>query len=67
MYKILNYLFGWDYIFWRNSCDQGVARVRKAPDDKVYYYRYRITSLIDVIERSSEVIWLTCKSDKYFN
>jgi hypothetical protein len=66
MYKILNFLFGWDYIYWSNSCDQGIARVFISKDKRVCYFRYKGTSLIDVITRKEQVIWLTCKPERFF-
>ena len=66
MYKLYKYLFGWDYIHWSNSADQGVARVHKTLDGTVWYWRYRITSIVDEIKSPNEVIWLTCSSSKYF-
>lgn len=65
IYKILNKLFGWDYIYWQNTCAQGIARVYKSPDGIVYYYRYKTTKLIDKITNQKQVIWLTCKPEKY--
>lgn len=35
MYKLLNYLFGWDYIAWDNTVARGVARVFTTPDGDV--------------------------------
>ena len=67
MYKLWNYIFGWDYIYWSNFCSQGIKRVRITPDGELYYYRYSTLGLIDKIESADQVIWLTCKSDKYFN
>lgn len=29
MYRLLNWMFGWDYILWRNSCDGGISRIRQ--------------------------------------
>lgn len=65
MYKIFNWLFGWDYIYWKNSCDQGITRVRKMPDGTVWFYRYRNINYIDVINDPDEVLWLTCLPGKY--
>lgn len=65
IYKILNKLFGWDYIYWENCADQGTARVYKSPDGIIYYYRYKSTGLIDKITSQKDVIWLTCKAEKY--
>lgn len=41
IYTLLNFLFGWDYIHWVHSIDQGVARVFKAKDGRVVYFRYK--------------------------
>ena len=65
LYKLLHHLFGWDYIYWQNSCDQGIARVHRSSCGKVFYYRYKCIRIIDVIDQPSEVIWLTCKPSKY--
>jgi len=52
MYKILNFLFGWDYILWQNSADVGIARVYKIDlnSNKVFYWRYRLTNVLDEIQ-----------------
>lgn len=67
MYRLLNFLFGWDYIYWKNSVDQGIARVHIAGDGTVYYHRYKIVNfkVIDKIKSKDQVMWLTCKGDKY--
>jgi len=67
MYKLKHYLFGWDYIVWRNSCDGGIARVHKTKDGTVWYWRYKITHLIDRITDPKDVIWLTCHPKDYFS
>lgn len=68
MWRIFNWLFGWDYVYWQNSCDQGIARVRTSKNGDVYIYRYKMTGLIDKIHSPSSVsIWLTCSPDKYLN
>ena len=67
MYKLLNLLFGGDYIYWENSADSGIARVHKSNDNKIWYYRYWLTTVIDVIESPDKVIWLTCDPSKYFD
>lgn len=66
MWRILNFLFGYDYIAWGNSCDNGIARVRVNEDGIVYYFRHKFTGVINKIDRPCNVFWLTCKSDKYF-
>lgn len=71
-YKILNKLFGWDYISWSNTADNGIARVHKDYEGNAYFFRYKITKLIDYIEdysnnRARRIIWLTCSPEKYIN
>lgn len=63
---ILNKLFGWDYIVWRNSCDGGIARVRLDHNNRVWYWRYKSTRVRDIIQKPSEVLWITCSPQKYF-
>lgn len=65
MYKLLNFLFGWDYVYWSNMVDEGIARVHVAGDGTVYYYRYKSITIIDKITNKNQVIWLTCTEDKY--
>lgn len=65
MYKLLNKIFGWDYIYWANTADSGVSRVYKNADGVAYYYRYRSIALIDIIYSKTQVIFLTCSSSKY--
>lgn len=66
IYQLLNYIFGWDYIAWSNSADNGVARVQKIGKGQPWYFRYKITGVVDVIKEPNQVVWLTCESDKYF-
>jgi len=63
IYKILNKLFGWDYVLWENTCSKGVSRVRNDGDGVTYYVS--IVYGLSIIKRSYEVIWLTCPSSKY--
>ena len=65
MYKLWNFLFGWDYIHWSNRSGDGIARVSKTPDGKAYYFRSRIGIIIDVIRKKDQVLWLTCLPEKY--
>lgn len=66
-YKLLNYLFGYDYIQWHNSADSGIARVQKDGNGVVLYFRYKSTKVVDRINNPKEVIWLTCSPDKFFS
>ena len=66
IYKLLNKLFGWDYIGWSNSVDDGVARVHVDGMRRVWYWRYKGTKVADIIVDPAKVIWLTCSPNKYF-
>ena len=66
IYKLLNKLFGWDYIQWKNSDSQGVARVHVDGMRRVWYWRYKGTKVVDIIVDPTKVIWLTCSPKKYF-
>ena len=65
MHKLLNYLFGWDYIYWSNSASQGIARVFITHDGRCCYFRYKNIKVIDEIKSPSQVYWLTCAPEKY--
>lgn len=65
MYKILNWLFGWDYIAWENTADSGIARVFNDKTGRTFYFRYRCTQVIDEIRKPTQVVWLTCSPAKY--
>ena len=67
VWKILHKLFGWDYIYWDGSCDQGVARIHIDGEGNLYYWRYKSIRVLDKIERSEQVTWLTCHPGKYFH
>ena len=67
MYKVLNWLFGWDYIQWKNFADTGISRVFIDGGGRVVYWRYRVIQVMDKIGDPKEVFWLTCKPEKYFN
>lgn len=65
MWKLLNSLIGWDYVQWRNSADQGVARVRTDGMGRAWYWRYKNIKFADEITKPEQVIWLTCDPAKY--
>jgi len=66
MYKILNKLFGWDYILWQNCASQGIARIHVSPEGKIWYWRYKNIKVADIILHPRDVkLWLTCHPDKY--
>lgn len=66
MYKLLHWLFGWEYIHWHNTASEGISRVFALPDGKIAYWRYRNMPILDIIEKPNQVAWLTCSSKKYF-
>jgi len=65
MWRLLHFLFGWDYIHWHNSADQGIARVHVAADGTVFYWRYHGCCVLDKIEHTDDVVWLTCQPEAY--
>ena len=65
MYRLYNYLFGWDYITWTNSADEGISRVRSDKNGNVYYWRYSVTSVADPVVSAKNHLWLTCEPSKY--
>lgn len=68
MYKIFHYLFGWDYIHWKDSLgNQGVSRVYKNPEGVPFYWQYKMISCLEKIEIPSQVTWLTCHPSKYMD
>jgi hypothetical protein len=70
-YKILHKLFGWDYIEWRRKYSHGISRVHKSKTGHVFYIaesswcKYVLEKV--EIYYPDDVIWLTCKPDKYLN
>jgi hypothetical protein len=72
MYKIWNYLFGWDYILWKNCLYSGVSRLRLLPNGDAYFLTYGDTVLLNNIttgKGNGEVVteWLTCDKSKYIS
>jgi hypothetical protein len=65
MYKLKNFLFGWDYIQFKGHFTQGIRRVNKLPDGRVVYWRYRETHVLDEITKADQVFWLTCPPSKF--
>ena len=66
IYKLLNKLFGWDYIQWENSADARIARVHVDGMGRVWYWQYKSIKAVEIIVDPTKVIWLTCSPDKYF-
>ena len=61
----MNLVFGYDYVAWRNCADQGIARVWRDGMGRACYWRYFPIKVCDIINKPSEVIWLTCEPQKY--
>lgn len=62
-YKILNKLFGWDYITI-SGWNSGFCRIYKSPDGVPYvtYPPYKAEKLLE----TDKIIFITCRKEKYF-
>lgn len=67
MYKLLHSVLGHDYVAWSNGADQGIARVWTDGMGRACYWRYRSIKVCDIINKPSDVIWLTCEPQKYMD
>ena len=67
MYKLLRALFGWDYISWKNTADCGISRVYLSGNDMAFYWRYKSLHFAIIINEPEDVLWLTCKPEKYLH
>ena len=65
MWRLLHYLFGWDYIAWKEIGSEGISRVHHGHNGKPWYFRFTTLDVVDEIEDPNQVVWLTCSSDKY--
>lgn len=68
MYKILNKLFGWDYIFWASETPegfryQGITKIITLPDGSSHFWVKGFLCKID--NKEFQIKFLTCKPDKY--
>lgn len=69
MYKLLHWLFGWDYIYYKfyfsGYYKFFLGRVRVSKTGQVYTKKH---GRIYHIERDAieEHLWLTCHPDKYY-
>ena len=69
-YKILNYLFGWDYILWQDCLYKGVSKIRQLPNGDYYFLKYGSINCFTRIPKENKetnkvIAWLTCNKDKY--
>ena len=63
LYKILNYLFGWDYIYFKNCAAQGVKKIHTDAYGNPYYI-WAVNSRVHITHKK-QVMWLTCEAEKY--
>lgn len=68
MYKILNKLFGWDYIFWATETPEGfsykgIAKIITLPDGSSHFWVNNY--LCKINNKDLQIKFLTCKPDKY--
>lgn len=67
MWRLWNKLFGWDYVYWSHRGHCIISRVKFSGNGKPYFKAYRCGFLHLIDEDSyNELIWLTCKPEKYF-
>jgi hypothetical protein len=68
MYKILNKLFGWDYVFYSyyGYINRGIARIHTYPDGSVCFFD-SFGRMIKLPSDSYSIQFLTCKPEKYIN
>jgi hypothetical protein len=61
---VLNKVLGWDYIYWKNTCANGIERVKVNPSGEIYYMQYG--KHLHKINKPDDVVWMTCHKEKYF-
>ncbi len=69
IYKFLHFWFGWDYIYWTDTVDQGIARVHVNEDGQPYYWRYKNITVMGRITKerieSGSLVFLTGSYEDY--
>ena len=67
MYKILNKLFGWDYVFWGHIAagTHGISRILKLPDGNYYICRHGYAYDDLNTQYELRLTYLTCDPSKY--
>jgi hypothetical protein len=67
MYKILNKLFGWDYVYYEDRhFSPGIARIHTYPDGSVCFFD-TWQRIIKLPSQEYYIQFLTCKPEKYIN
>lgn len=67
MYKVLHFIFGWDYIVWRSLGSNGIARVHINQQGVPYFWKSKLNKDVEIIADPAHFLWLTCKPDKYIS
>ena len=65
MYRILNKLFGWDYIYWKSEDYDGISKIVILPDKTIHFWARGY--LINIDNKLVNIKFLTCTPDKYIN
>lgn len=65
IYTLLHKLFGWDYVQWDNGFSGRIYRVHIDGMGRPFYWQYKSIYTVQVIHTPEEVVWLTCKPEKY--
>lgn len=68
IWRLLNKIFGWDYIAWDNDLSQGIARIHRDKAGRIFYWKYKninCAEYITSIDKTDVKMWLTCPPEKY--
>ena len=71
MWRILNFIFGWDYVLWTTRYNYGISRVFVDHACNAYcFMKYNHPSFgrekgVAKIDGANKFIWLTCHHTKY--
>jgi hypothetical protein len=67
MYRIFNWLFGWDYVLWNSDWTSGISRVNVSKDGRLWYWtEMPLVYEAKELYNPAKVMWLTCHPTKYF-
>jgi hypothetical protein len=40
LYRIFNRIFGWQYVYWEDSCDSEIRRIHFLPNGRAGFFKY---------------------------
>ena len=60
MYKLLNWIFGWNYLYWENTAASGIARIRYTYNGEPYFNQYSFKKVL-LPSKVNFIIYLTCE------